>query len=93
MGSGAYFTLNEAGVASILKSSAVKAELDAIAEAKAREANARMHSNMPNTRGHNGYRAGKAKNLTHTAVSAVYVASRAAAKDQERNQTLNAINH
>lgn len=93
MSSGIEFKLDRAGVREILKSAAVKAELNAAAEAKAREANARMHSNMPSTRGHDGYRAGKAKNLTHTAVSAAYVASRAAAKDQERHQTLNAINH
>ncbi|MCI9129350.1 MAG: hypothetical protein HFJ65_03400 [Eggerthellaceae bacterium] len=93
MGSQFHYTMDMGGVAAILKSAPVKAELDSLAESKAQEANRRMHSSMPNTRGHDGYKAGKAKPLTFTAVSSVYTGSRAAMKDQERHQTLNAINH
>ena len=93
MSGGVDFQLDEKGVASILKSAAVKAELNAAAEAKAKEANARMHSNMPSTAGHEGYKAGKAKDLTFTSVAAVYTGSRAAKRDQAHHQTLNAINH
>lgn len=91
--SGVEYRMDKSGVAAILKSAAVKAELDSLAEAKAKEANARMHAQMPSTSGHDGYKAGKAKSLTFTAVSSVHTASRAAENDQAHHQTLNAINH
>lgn len=93
MSSGVEYCMDKAGVASILKSSAVKSELDSLAETKAKEANARMHVQMPNASGHDGYKAGKAKGLTFTSVASVYTVSRAARNDQARHQTLNAINH
>lgn len=87
------YRMDKQGVSAILKSAGVKAELDQLAEAKANEANARMHANMPSTKGHEGYRAGKAKSLTFTAVASVYTASPAAKNDQAHHQTLSAINH
>lgn len=93
MSNGIEFKVDGAGVAAILKSAAVRAELESIASSKAREANARMYSNMPSTAGHDGYKASKPKNLTFTAISSVYAGSRAAMKDQEKHQTLSAINH
>lgn len=87
------YKMDKSGVCAILKSAAVKAELDRIAGVKAGEANSRMHAHMPKTAGHDGYKAGKAKNLTFTAVSSVYAASRAAENDHAHHQTLNAINH
>lgn len=93
MSGGFTFELDRKGVTAILKSSGVKAALNKAAEAKADEANSRMHANMPKTAGYKGYKAGKAKDLTFTAVAAVYTASDMAEHDQTKNQTLNAINH
>lgn len=93
MSSGIDFKVDKGGVVEILKSAGVRSELQSIASSKAQEANARMHSNMPSTRGHDGYKASKPKNITFTAISSVYAGSRAADKDQEKHQTLNAINH
>lgn len=93
MPSGIDFRLDHAGIISICKSLAVRAQLESCAASKAREANARMHHSMPGTAGHDGYKASKAKGIRGTAIATVYTASRAAAKDHERHQTLNAINH
>lgn len=91
--SGVDYQMDMRGVASILKSAAVKAELNSAAEAKAAQANARMHANMPSTAGHDGYRPARARSLTFTAVAAVYTASDAAENDEAHYRTLESINH
>jgi hypothetical protein len=84
-----WYTMDYAGVAAILKSDEVHAALSEAAADKAAAANT-----LFNLQGHKGtgYQT-KVKDLTYTAIGVVYPTGIAGVKDNEKYQTLNAVNH
>lgn len=85
------YKMDKGGVTEILKSAAVKAELEALADQRCAQANRMLHSHDPNAGSHE-YMV-HVKDLTHTAVATVHTTGMTTERDQRKHHTLNAVNH